>query len=239
MRVLRAFKEGLMRFAIIAAGALAASAVVLSGNTARADETPTGVEVGLRAGYAIPLGDAAGGNPSTSLSNVFSGMIPIQVDAGYRFTPNMMVGAFFQYGIAMLNTGNGSAFAGCSQSGVSCSGSDMMFGAQFHYHLMPDQTIDPWAGVGIGYEIATANVSQGSVSGSQTLSGFQFFNLQIGGDYKVMPNLGIGPFVMFSLGSYGSCNASSGGQSASCPGYQSGTHEWLTIGIRGAYDINL
>jgi hypothetical protein len=239
MRVLRAFKEGLMRFAIIAAGALAASAVVLSGNTARADATPTGIEVGLRSGYAIPMGDAAGGSPSTSLSNVFSGVIPIWVDAGYRFNPNMMVGAFFQYGIAMLNTGSGSTLQGCGQNGVSCSGSDMMFGAQFHYHLMPDQTIDPWAGVGIGYEIATANLSSGNVSGSQSLSGFQFFNLQIGGDYKVMPNLGIGPFVMFSLGSYGNCNTSVGGQSQSCPNYQSGTHEWLTFGIRGAYDINL
>ncbi|HEU5478343.1 MAG TPA: outer membrane beta-barrel protein, partial [Candidatus Tumulicola sp.] len=184
-----------MRFAIIAAGVLAASAVVLSGNTARADATPTGVEVGLRAGYAIPLGDAAGGNPSTSLSNIYSGMIPIQVDAGYRFTPNMMVGAYFAYGITMLNTGNGSLLQGCSQSGVSCSGSNLMFGAQFHYHLMPDQTIDPWAGIGIGYEIASISESAGGQSAGESFSGFQFVNLQVGGDYKVMPNLGVGPFV--------------------------------------------
>jgi outer membrane protein W len=239
MRVLRAFKEGLMRFAIIAAGALAASAVVLSGNTARADATPTGIEVGLRSGYAIPMGDAQGGSPSVSLSDTISGVIPIWVDAGYRLNPNMMVGAFFQYGIAIINSK--AEGGGCGQSGVSCSGSDMMFGAQFHYHLMPDQTIDPWAGVGVGYEIANASVSQNGTSlGSTSLSGFQFFNLQIGGDYKVMPNLGVGPFVMFSLGQYSNCSTTpAGGSSANCPNYQSGTHEWLTFGIRGAYDINL
>ena len=229
-----------MRFAIIAAGALAASAVVLSGNTARADATPTGVEVGLRAGYAIPLGDAAGGNPSTSLSNVFSGMIPIQVDAGYRFTPNMMVGAFFQYGIASIASGSGSVGAACSQSGVSCSGSDMMFGAQFHYHLMPDQTIDPWAGIGIGYEIANFSASAGGQSAGESFSGFQFVNLQVGGDYKVMPNLGVGPFVMFSLGEYSGCSFSGGlSGGGSCTIQNTAMHEWLTFGIRGAYDINL
>lgn len=229
-----------MRFAIVAAGALAASAVVLSGNTARADATPTGVEVGLRTGYAIPLGDAAGGNPSTSLSNVYSGMIPIWVDAGYRLNPNMMVGAFFQYGITMLNTGNGSPLQGCSTSGVSCSGNDMMFGVQFHYHFMPDQTIDPWAGIGVGYEIASISESAQGVSAGESFNGFQFVNLQVGGDYKVMPNLGVGPFVMFSLGEYSGCSLSGGlGGGGSCTIQNTAMHEWLTFGIRGAYDINL
>ena len=232
-----------MRFAIIAAGVLAASAVVLSGNTARADATPTGIEVGLRAGYAIPLGDAVGGAngaQSTSLSNAFSGMIPIWVDAGYRFNPNMMVGAFFQYGIASIATGNGSLGQACSGSGVSCSGSDLMFGAQFHYHLMPDQTIDPWAGIGVGYEIASVNLSSGGQSAGTSFSGLQFVNLQVGGDYKIMPNLGVGPFVMFSLGEYSGCSYSGGAAGGtSCSIASTAMHEWLTFGIRGAYDINL
>ena len=233
-----------MRFAIMAAGALAASAVVLSGNTARADDaTPTGIEVGLRVGYGLPLGDAAGapsGGQSVSLSNIYSGQIPIQIDAGYRFTPNMMVGAFFQYGIGMLNTGNGSLLQGCSTSGVSCSGNDMAFGVQFHYHLMPDQTIDPWGGIGVGYEIANISESAGGQSASESFSGFQFVNLQIGADYKVMPNLGVGPFVQFSLGEYSSCSTSGGaGAGGSCTIPNTAMHEWLTFGIRGAYDINL
>jgi hypothetical protein len=229
-----------MRFAIIAAGVLAASAVVLSGNTARADATPTGIEVGLRSGYAIPLGNSTGapsGQTAPSLSDSISGMIPIWVDAGYRLNPNMMIGAYFQYGIAMVNTGK---VTGCSQNGVSCSANDLMFGAQFHYHLMPDQTIDPWAGIGVGYEILNASESAGGQSASQSFSGFQFVNLQIGGDYKVLPNLGVGPFVMFSLGEYSNCSTSVPGvTTGSCTIPNTALHEWLTFGIRGAYDINL
>ncbi|HEY8039520.1 MAG TPA: hypothetical protein VIF15_06990, partial [Polyangiaceae bacterium] len=130
-----------------------------------ADATPTGVEVGLRTGYAIPLGQIQGlppnapaGAPTADLSKVFSGVIPIWVDAGYRLNPNIYIGAFFQYGIGLVNTAN-DATPGCAQSGVSCSASDMMFGIDAHYHLMPDQTIDPWVGLGVGYEIASLSAS--------------------------------------------------------------------------------
>jgi outer membrane protein W len=229
-----------MRFAIVAAGALAASAVVLAGNTARADATPTGIEVGLRSGYALPLGNSTGapsGQTAPNLSDSISGMVPIWLDAGYRLNPNMMIGAYFQYGIAFVNTGKVQA---CNTGGVSCSANDLMFGAQFHYHFLPDQTIDPWAGIGVGYEILNASESAGGQSASTSLSGFQFVNVQVGGDYKIMPNLGVGPFVMFSLGEFSNCSISApGGASPSCTINNTALHEWLTFGIRGAYDINL
>ncbi|HEX8794171.1 MAG TPA: hypothetical protein VF765_24680 [Polyangiaceae bacterium] len=234
-----------MRFAIVAAGALAASAVVLSGNTARADATPTGIEVGLRSGYAIPLGNLVGapsGQTAPNLSDTISGMVPIWLDAGYRLNPNMMIGAFFQYGLAFTNNGTKSLFSGCGTSGVSCSANDLMFGAQFHYHFMPDQTIDPWAGIGVGYEILNGSASQGGQSlGGASFNGFQFVNLQVGGDYKVMPNLGVGPFIAFSLGEYSGCsfNGPNGQSAGTCTINNSAMHEWLTFGIRGAYDINL
>ena len=224
-----------MRFAIIAAGALAASAVVLSGNSARADATPTGIEVGLRTGYAIPLGDV---RESTPLSDTVNGTIPIWIDAGYRFHPNAMVGAFFQYGIGLLNAARRLRRQRRDRAASNCSASDMMFGVQFHYHLLPDQTIDPWGGVGFGYEILVLNdpgFANSTGAGGASYSGFQFVNLQIGADYKLMPNLGVGPFVMFSLGEYSGCSTPAG----NCTVQSSAIHEWLTLGIRVAYDINL
>lgn len=202
-----------MRFAVIAGGALAAAAVVLSGSSARADATPTGLEVGLRTGYAIPGGDA---REAAALGDTLSGTIPIWIDAGYRFHPNAMIGAFFQYGIGLVNTsGTGQAFpladGKTCGSATNCSASDMTFGVQFHYHLLPDQTIDPWGGVGFGYEIlvlddpGTANATG---VGGESYGGFQFVNLQIGADYKLTLKLGIGPFAMFSLGEYSWCSYS-------------------------------
>jgi hypothetical protein len=223
-------------------GVLAGAGVLLAGSTARADATASGIEVGLRSGYAIPLGGLTGGgvNGSADLSKIYNGVIPIWVDAGYRLNPNMMIGAFFQYGVGLINTSGALSSAGCGKNGVSCSGSDLKFGAQFHYHLMPDQTIDPWAGIGIGYEIGSASASAGGQSAGASYSGFQFVDIQVGADYKAMPNLGIGPFIDFSLGQFSSCSftgAASGTGSCSIP--QQAMHEWFTIGLRGAYDINI
>jgi hypothetical protein len=114
-----------------------------------------------------------------------------------RLNPNLLIGGYFQYGFGLLNNSSaGVGQVGCNSSGVSCSANDLMFGVQAHYHFMPGGTFDPWGGIGVGYEIANASASANGQSVSVAFSGFQFVNLQVGGDYKAMPNLGIGPFVM-------------------------------------------
>ena len=121
--------------------------LVLASRSALATEEPTGVEVGLRTGYALPMGDAMGQTPGvksdTTMSDVISGGIPIWVDAGYRLTPNVYIGGFFQYGILFINTDHETY---CKASGISCSANDIMFGVNAHYHFMPNATFDPWAG---------------------------------------------------------------------------------------------
>jgi outer membrane protein len=112
-----------------------------------------------------------------------------------------------------------------------------MFGLDSHYHLLPDQSVDPWVGLGVGYEILDFNVSVQGRS-STAANGFQFFNLQFGADYKALPNLGLGPFVMFGLGQYSNCSFSGSGAPSSCTVQETALHEWLTFGVRGEYDIN-
>jgi hypothetical protein len=219
-------------------GALVA-AVVTTGSAARADATPTGVELGLRSGYAIPLGNAVGGNGNNALSNTVSGVVPIWIDAGYRLNPSLMIGAYFQYGIGFVPGTAGSGQVTCATPGISCSANDLMFGVQAHYHFMPDATFDPWAGLGVGYEILNLSASANGTSAGQSVNGFQFVNVQAGGDYKVMPNFGVGPFVMFSLGQYSNCSLSGAASSSTCTIPQTAMHEWLTLGVRGVYDINL
>ena len=230
---MRLTQEGLTQYAILAAGALAASPVVLSGNTARADATPTGIEVGLRTGVAIPLGNM---QESLPLSDTIHGAIPIWIDAGYRLHPNAMIGAFFQYGIGLVNSDGTALGAKICGSSDNCSVSDIMFGLQFHYHLMPEQTVDPWGGVGFGYEILAIDdpgTANSTGVGGASYSGFQFANLQIGVDYKLRPNLGLGPFVMFSLGEYSGCSYTVLGN---CTIQSRALHEWITLGFRLAYE---
>jgi outer membrane protein W len=201
----------------------------------------------VRAGYSLPLGDVLGSGTTMvggttitqtgeSLSDAFNGRLPLILDAGYRINPNIYVGAMLMYGVMFINSSGNST---CGQPGSNCSAYEIEFGVDAHYHFLPDATFDPWAGIGLGYEwMNTSATVMGRSIGGQ-YSGFQFVNIQAGGDYKVMPNLGIGPFVMFSLGQYSSVSGSSGALTLSEDIQNKGLHEWLTLGIRGAYDINL
>ena len=237
-----------MRLAILA-GVVVAAGVVMASSTARAqvvvrveepgrwERHPSGLELGVRTGYSIPIGNAvgsSGGGSSSSLSDLYNGVVPIWIDAGYRFNPHWYVGAFFQYGIGLVNKGSSGLNCG---SGVSCSGSDMQLGLDVHYHFTPRMAFDPWIGLGTGYEIAGVSASQGGQSLSGSLSGFEFINVQGGVDFKPSRDFGIGPFVMFALDEYGSCSSSGTGLSGSCTITNTALHEWFTIGARGVFDI--
>ena len=193
------------------------------------------LEVALRAGYALPFGNLAGGQGSTGVNNLFNGAIPLWVDLGYRMmSPNLFIGAFFQYAFAIINSGNGSFGQSCSANGVNCTGSIIVVGAEAHYHFLPEGTFDPWVGAGLGWEFVNLNASQGSVSEGLGFSGVQFLNLQVGGDYRVLPQLGIGPFAAGSLGVYSDCGFT--GTVSSCSIQDKAVHGWVTLGVRGVYD---
>jgi outer membrane protein W len=232
-------------------------ALALAGSEARADAEAKGIEIGLRTGYMVPLGDInAAGNqgyggiiinlPEIKLSDEVTGGVPFWIDAGYRVTPNIFVGGFLEYAILFpasqataAGPGGVAVTVGCP-SGASCSAHTFIYGLQGHYHFLPDGPFDPWVGVGIGYESLSGNSSLNGRSTDLGVTGWQFLNLQVGGDYKAMPNLGLGPFLAFSVGKFGSQSTTpAGGATTTVELQNTALHEWLTIGVRGVYDINL
>jgi hypothetical protein len=172
-------------------------------------------------------------------------MIPIWVDAGYRVNPSIYVGAFFQYGFMSVKSSNNNG-SGCPQ-GLDCSAHDIQIGANLHYHILPATSFDPWVGVGVGYEWVglsakgTYNLAGNNyaVDTSSTVKGFQFLNLQAGGDYRATPDFGVGPFISLSLGQYSSYSSTDNPSSTTISGdlTDKGMHEWLTIGVRGQYNL--
>jgi hypothetical protein len=171
------------------------------------------VTLGLRAGFAPATGDAFDGG---KMSDGVKSQVPIQVDALYAVMPNLKLGGYFSYGFGQV----------ASDLGNDVSSKNMRFGVEGIYQLKPMGKITPWAGVGIGYEIAT--LEQGS--DSVTSSGFEFANLQLGGDYKVTEKVGVGPFVMVSVGQYSKVMDET-------TGFDKAVHEWLQFGIRGTFDL--
>jgi opacity protein-like surface antigen len=191
------------------------------------NEGPKGFELGARLGFGLPLGSTQKGS---ELSDGTSGQIPLWIDAGYRITPNIYVGAYGQLGHVLLKD------AGCANA-TDCGAQSYRIGANAHYHFMPSQKFDPWAGVGIGYEWLHASGKVRGADVSSTTGGFEFVNLQLGGDYRLSPNAAIGPFASFSVGQFSSNSVTAGGETRSSDIEKTALHEWLTLGVRGVFDL--
>jgi hypothetical protein len=193
----------------------------------------------LRLGVGFPLGhegQTPGDLTNDKLSSDLKAIIPIAIDAGYRISPNVYVGLLFQYGFGIVNS---DSTTGCSGTGVSCSGSDLRLGADLHFHFAPGQSFDPWLGVGAGYEWLFLDATAAGLDVSGTASGFEFGNVQLGGDIPIAPSFAIGPFASFSFGEYSNVSTSQGGTSLDMTITSKSFHEWLEFGVRGVYDIGL
>jgi outer membrane protein W len=213
-----------------APAAPAAEAAPTAGVAASSAE-PGKFFLGLRLGYGLPMGDAV---KDGKMSDGVSGQIPIWLDVGYMVTKNIMVGLYGQYGIVSMADNT-------CVSGADCSASDMRFGVQGQYHIMPTEKINPWVGLGVGYEILSWTVKAGGAEGNVKYKGMEFVNIQGGADFKVTPGIGIGPFLSFSMGQYGSASMKTTGTGADVDTSEDITdkamHEWLTFGVRGAFNL--
>src|SRR5262245_53604601 len=102
-----------MRYLTILSGVVLGGALISTEAQASEDQ---GVDLGLRLGYAIPLGSVAesAGGTSADLNNLVDGVVPIWVDLGYRFNPNFMLGLYFQYGFGLLSDSSCPSPLSCS-----------------------------------------------------------------------------------------------------------------------------
>ncbi|HEY4157521.1 MAG TPA: hypothetical protein VGM29_05465, partial [Polyangiaceae bacterium] len=164
----------------------------------------------------------------TKLSDLVSGGVPIQVDAGYMVTPNVLVGLYGQY--AFVSEKN-------CDAGASCSAHDIRLGVQAQYHIMPDQAVDPWLGLGIGYEWLGDSESAGGVSQDTTIKGLEFLNVQGGADFQVANALTVGPFLNLSLAQFSSFSTSGPLGTTSGSFDNKAMHEWITIGAKGTFGL--
>ena len=209
---------------------------------------PAGFELGVRTGYALPMGNATGASNS-SLSTYVTGAVPLWADLGYRIgSPNIFVGGYVSYGALLVNSTApiGGGFT-CGSTGIGCNANWVMLGAQVQYHAKPESSFDPWLGAAIGIENVKVNASDGSASASQTITGWDYLILQVGGDYHGSTLFGFGPLLMLGFGQYGNVSqsnvilvskgvASTQSGSISTSITNTALHEWLFVGLRGTFD---
>ena len=210
--------------------------VGLAGAAHAQQDRGDGFEAGLRIGYGLPLGKASDG---ADLNQGISGAVPLWLDLGYRAMPELFVGLYTHYGFGFVGD---SLDPVCSLSGLDCSASDVRLGIQAHYHPAPRGSVDPWIGLGFGYEWSTWGASGGGVQLSITPSGFELVNLQLGLDVPVSKRFYLGPVISFSLDQFSSISVDCSGAAGLCAGFgvdgdipNKALHEWLVIALRAAY----
>ncbi len=198
------------------------------------------LQLGLRVGWASAMGDvyeskATPVTPSETMkmSDWIEAQIPIQLDVGYRVTPEITVGGYVSYGFG--DTG-GRYVDACRTYGWDCSAGVLRTGVEASYAFTSvSRKMVPWAGLGFGYEWAESVAKRaGSQNVRTSLEGWELVNLQAGADWRVGASFAVGPYVMYAIGQY------SGGSdegSAFSGIATTKTHQWLGVGVRGTYGL--
>ncbi|HEY3821934.1 MAG TPA: autotransporter outer membrane beta-barrel domain-containing protein [Polyangiaceae bacterium] len=203
-------------------------------------------EFGARLAYGVPLGSAEGGNGNDLDHTISNQIIPLWINAGVRFLSHWYAGAYFSFGLASLSNQFGGATNLCNETGVGCSSNDTRLGIEAAYHVLPDGFVDPWFGLGFGYEWLSATVTGPLTNGTGTgtlsygVDGWELLNLMGGVDFRLLNGaLGVGPFVSLALAQYDHQsvpNGTNGGTTGSSITSQA-LHEWFLIGAKGSYDL--
>ena len=128
-----------------------------------------------------------------SHSNALGAGLGLNLDLGYGLGRNLLLGAWGEFD-------SYSAASGCN----ACSGKSFAGGPFLRYHLVQGTRFDPWGALAVGVRSTTVDI--GSSSASHV--GPEYLKLTLGGDWYVTANVGIGPYVTFDLGSYGTSSHS-------------------------------
>jgi hypothetical protein len=213
---------------------VAIAVLALAGAPARA-ESAFPVDLGARIGAGIPFGNvSAYGGQVSAMSDSAKWMLPIQIEAAYRFMPQLSAGLYLSYAPYV------SIASKSCPSGASCSGANWRLGAEAFYKFKGQTSFQPWVGLGIGMEWASMDRSQGGASDTTKLSGWEYLVFQGGLEWPVMPGLTVGPFASLSIGQYGDYEYSVGGGGTSTGTFgstETRVHEWFFIGVKGTYGL--
>ena len=185
-----------------------------------------GVEFGARVGYAIPLGDAGADRYGSGVpfSTWVEHAIPIEVDLGYRFDPHVYAGVYGGYSVISR--------ADCETG--DCSDHGFRVGGNVQLHPLGQVLVDPWFGLGFGYEWLSFSQRFSTGNDDRMLHGFEFVILQTGIDFTVSsasPVIKLGPVVTFSLATFRKEAFSNAGSID----IDERLHEWLVLGFRARF----
>lgn len=242
-------RRALAGFVAACTASLATSSFSRYALAAEAPDDPSGrVHLAFRTGYGLPFGKYAEARSLGSFTdddvNAISddtyGVVPLWIDAGYWLTSNVLLGAYFMYGLVFPKTTpiDDPLGGGCPDT-FDCSATGVRAGVQAQYAFITSASVRPWVGLGIGYEWVSTHVEGTDlpIELDSESSGPEFLHLQGGADFILHPSFALGPFASVSALRYTSCGAKLGGDELACDIDEGAWHGWIAFGVRGALDL--
>jgi hypothetical protein len=202
-------------------------------------DRPQGFELGLRAGYGVPVGNAFVAFSSqvppvqivTRLSSLIEGQVPIWLDLGYRLRNGLYLGGYAQIGPGIQEQ--------CTPP--DCYFFDLRVGFNARYHFLAGRRVEPWVGLGLGYELLYqqryTTILGTRFSSSAALHGFEFLNAQVGVDFRVTRQWALAPFFTCAVSQYERLTSRTAGAVSSRTDFEKTVHLWLLFGLRVAYNF--
>lgn len=200
-------------------------------------EGSTGFQMALRTGAQFPMGDATG-EPADSFARRYAWQWPVAIDLGVKLMPSLFVGAYFGFGIG--STGSDTRLeAECDdddenlENEISCNAASIKLGLEGHFSFAPSSRTNPWIGYGVGYESASAWISDTENGYDETvrLNGFTYAELSFGLDLR--HRVGFGPYVSAAIGGFTRTTTEVGGKKVfEGPIDDQALHAWINLGFR-------
>ena len=136
------------------------------------------------------------------LNDYLGTALALNVDVGYGLSRNVVLGVWGEFD-------NHAAPPDCPLR--ICTGGKSFAGGPFiRYHLVQGTRFDPWGSLAVGVRSTTVDTKLDTLLGSSDYFGVDILKLSLGGDWYPTSNFGIGPYVTFDWGTYGSSGGHTG-----------------------------
>lgn len=205
----------------------------------RKEPEDRGFVLGLRLGYGFAFGRTSGDSSGVDLGKALDGALPVELTVAYRSLPWIELGLTGSLGPLRVGAVPGTFCDGSPTR--RCGGWDarVAFAAQIHFR--PAARLDPWLGLGFGYEVLHVDIHDdnpapgGLREGSSEYAGLFYLEATGGLGVRLWRGLAVGPFLGFTLGRFARVTTYGDGQPTFTAFSQPALHEWLTLGIAARY----
>lgn len=175
--------------------------------------------IGLRLGWAVPVGQAARG---VDLASYASGAGFVGVDAGWRVWRELTIGAYASYGVARIDTYLDNQF---QDRGLSTRGDVTHVGVRAQWDFRDAVAgFVPWVALGAGWQRAGFDIDRATA-----YTGWDLVRLEAGASWRAWRGLSVGPNVTWSLGRFVRVNGESFSARAN--------HAWTAVGLRSTWEF--